>query len=96
MKMDIKKNISRKIASDIWNTKVDPSISFEKYLDVWEEMIDDYAIQMCKKQNNQSFNFICMNSEDQLLPPQDMGLFIQECLKQAPLPKELMKKVKTQ
>jgi hypothetical protein len=94
MKMDIKNNISRKIASDIWNTKVDPKIPFDKYLDEWERMIDDYATKMCKNQKKQAFKFICINSEDQLLPPQDMGLFIQECLKQAPLPDELRRKRK--
>jgi len=80
---------SRKIASDIWNTKVIKKDEYEAHLDIFEEKIKEYARKQCKIQNNICFKSICRALVEGIIPIEHLGQWIERMYKAAPLPKEI-------
>jgi hypothetical protein len=84
-------NQSRKIATEIWNTKIIHKKDYEAHIDIFEEKIKEYARQQCKKQNQICFKAICRALIDGVIPIENLGQWIEKMYKKAPLPKEIRK-----
>lgn len=82
---------SRKIAEDIWNTKITLKKDYEKNIDIFEENIKDYARQQCKKQNQMCFKAICRALIEGIIPIENLGQWIEKMYTKAPYPKEIRK-----
>ena len=87
---------SRKIASDIWNTKIIHKQDYEKTIDLFEEKIKEYARKQCKKQNQICFRAICRALIEDVIPLEQLGKWIEKMYKKAPYPMEIreIKKIK--
>tara|TARA_R110000824_G_scaffold271068_3_gene459597 strand:+ start:288 stop:563 length:276 start_codon:yes stop_codon:yes gene_type:complete len=85
---------SRKIVSEIWNTKIPRKDEYEKNLDIFEEKIKEYARQQCKAQNKICFTFICRALIEGVIPSELLGKWIETMYQKAPLPAAIRKKKK--
>jgi len=80
---------SRKLASDIWNTKINHKKDYEKTIDLFEEKIKDYARKQCRKQNQMCFKAICRALIEGVIPLEQLGKWIEKMYKEVPYPKEI-------
>ena len=85
---------SRKIASEIWNTKIPRKEEYDKTMDIFEEKIKEYARQQCKNQNEICFRGICRALIEGAIPIEKLGKWIEIMYQRAPLPKEIKRKKK--